>query len=107
MESDGYCANCPLAYLSLHANSHLGLLIQSADHLSFCLSQGVTITMDDLSILEYKALRVLVEERAKAQEEQQEERQARQMAEQSRALSRSVGGAGVSRAKPISHLDSA
>lgn len=63
--------------------------------------------MDDLSILEYKALRVLVEERAKAQEEQQEEQQARQMAEQSRALSRGVGGAGVSRAKPISHLDSA
>lgn len=68
--------------------------------------------MDDLSILEYKALRVLVEERAKAQEEQQEEQQARQLAEQSRALSRGAGtrgagGIGIGRAKPISHIDSA
>lgn len=88
-----------MAYLAQHANSTLGLLIQSADTLSFSLAQGIVITAQDISILEYKVLRILVEEREKFAEEVQAEQQM----QQARQIGHSRGV--VSRAKPISHLD--
>lgn len=54
------CEDCPAVRLEQALEmSHEGRLIQSANELEFALEAGVTITPDDFSGLEFRALQAL------------------------------------------------
>jgi hypothetical protein len=63
------CEECPLALLENHLATPAGQLIQRTLDLDFALQAGVTVTLQDITYLEFLMLRFFVQERNRYQAE--------------------------------------
>ncbi len=73
-DDGGRCDHCPLDRLDAAAHSEPGTLLQRALELEYALKAGVSISLDEIAADEFRAMRVIAEERERRDAESQPNR---------------------------------
>jgi hypothetical protein len=66
----GPCTECPAEKLNAYLQSASGRVIQLVVDLDFALERRMTVTLDQMTYLEFQMLRVLGEEKVRWQNEE-------------------------------------